>query len=100
AWGAMENAGLIAYGDFLLSPPEQDTELRQRGRAHTMEHEMSHQWFGDLVTTEWWNDIWLNEAFATWMEQKLIREWKPEWKTEMEDVDAKVAALAKDSLMS
>jgi alanyl aminopeptidase len=79
AWGAMENAGLIAYGDFLLSPPQQDTDLRKRGRAGVMEHEMSHQWFGDLVTTAWWDDIWLNEAFASWLSSKLLNEWKPEW---------------------
>jgi alanyl aminopeptidase len=80
AWGAMENAGLIAYGDFLLSPSQQDTELQQRERVVTMEHEMSHQWFGDLVTTAWWDDIWLNEAFAEWLSNKLVNEWKPEWK--------------------
>lgn len=79
AWGAMENAGLIAYGDFLLSPKEQDTELRQRGRAGAMEHEMSHQWFGDLVTTAWWDDIWLNEAFASWLSSKLLDGWQPGW---------------------
>ncbi|HEY6989181.1 MAG TPA: M1 family aminopeptidase [Bryobacteraceae bacterium] len=79
AWGAMENAGLIAYGDFLLAPPRQDTELRQRGRAGVMEHEMSHQWFGDLVTTAWRDDIWLNESFASWLSSKLLNEWKPEW---------------------
>jgi cytosol alanyl aminopeptidase len=79
AWGAMENAGMIAYGDFLLSPKEQDSDLLQRGRAETMEHEMSHQWFGDLVTTAWWDDIWLNEAFASWLSSKLLNEWKPEW---------------------
>ena len=79
AWGAMENAGLIAYGDFLLSPKEQDTDLQQRWRAGAMEHEMSHQWFGDLVTTAWWDDIWLNEAFASWLSSKLLNEWRPEW---------------------
>ncbi len=79
AWGAMENAGMIAYGDFLLSPKEQDTELLHRQRAEVMEHEMSHQWFGDLVTTAWWDDIWLNEAFASWLSSKLLNEWKPEW---------------------
>lgn len=79
AWGAMENAGLIAYGDFLLSPKDQETELRRRANAETMEHEMSHQWFGDLVTTAWWDDIWLNEAFASWLSSKLLNEWKPEW---------------------
>lgn len=79
AWGAMENAGLIAYGDFLLSPPQEDTGLRQRQRTGVMEHEMSHQWFGDLVTMAWWDDVWLNEAFASWVSGKLLNEWKPEW---------------------
>ena len=40
---------------------------------------MAHQWFGDLVTTAWWNDIWLNEAFATWMETKIVNQWQPDW---------------------
>lgn len=79
AWGAMENAGLIAYGDFLLSPLEADTELREHNRAVAMEHEMSHQWFGNLVTTAWWDDLWLNEAFASWIERKLLDEWHPDW---------------------
>ncbi len=84
AWGAMENAGMIAYGDFLLSPKAQDTDLLQRRRAEVMEHEMSHQWFGDLVTTAWWDDIWLNEAFASWLSSKLLNEWKPEWNIKAE----------------
>jgi len=99
AWGAMENAGLIAYGDFLLSPPQQDTELRRRRRAHTMEHEMSHQWFGDLVTTAWWNDIWLNEAFASWLSGKLLDEWKPEWNIKA-DAARSINVMRADSLTS
>jgi alanyl aminopeptidase len=97
AWGAMENAGLIAYGDFLLSPPQQDTELQQRERAVTMEHEMSHQWFGDLVTTAWWDDIWLNEAFANWLSNKLVDEWKPEWNIKADAARA-VRVMTRDSL--
>jgi cytosol alanyl aminopeptidase len=97
AWGAMENAGLIAYGDFLLSPSEQDTDLRQRRRAEVMEHEMSHQWFGDLVTTAWWDDIWLNEAFASWLSAKLLNEWKPEWKIKAEAARA-LNVMRSDSL--
>jgi alanyl aminopeptidase len=97
AWGAMENAGLIAYGDFLLSPPQQDTELRRRGRAATMEHEMAHQWFGDLVTITWWNDIWLNESFASWIESKLLNEWKPEWNLKA-DAARSISVFQADSL--
>lgn len=97
AWGAMENAGLIAYGDFLLSPPRQETQLRQRGQAAVMEHEMSHQWFGDLVTTAWWDDIWLNEAFASWLESKLLNEWKPDWNIKS-DAARSINVMRADSL--
>lgn len=97
AWGAMENAGLIAYGDFLLSPKEQDTELRQRTRTGAMEHEMSHQWFGDLVTTAWWDDIWLNEAFASWLSSKLLNDWKPDWNIEA-DAARSLNVMRADSL--
>ncbi len=97
AWGAMENAGLIAYGDFMLSPKDQDTELQQKQRASVMEHEMSHQWFGDLVTTAWWDDIWLNEAFASWVSSKLVNEWKPEWNIKAETASA-LYVMRADSL--
>ena len=49
-------------------------------------HEMAHQWFGDLVTMQWWDDIWLNEGFATWMESKPLKAWKPEWHVELDEV--------------
>ncbi len=97
AWGAMENAGLIAYGDFLLSPLEADTELRERSRAATMEHEMSHQWFGNLVTIAWWDDIWLNEAFASWIELKLLDEWHPDWQLRADSARS-IAVFRADSL--
>jgi alanyl aminopeptidase len=100
-FGAMENAGMVTYGqNLILAKPETDTIDRQRTYALVAAHELSHQWFGDLVTTEWWNDIWLNEAFATWMQQKLLAEWKPEWKTRVEDVDAKLHAQDEDSLVT
>jgi len=100
-FGAMENAGMVTYAQtIILAKPSNDTVRRQREYASVAAHELAHQWFGDLVTTAWWNDIWLNEAFATWMEQKLIAEWKPEWKTRVDDVGSKLGAEAEDSLVS
>ena len=100
-FGAMENAGMVTYGQtILLANPERDTVARQRECASVEAHELAHQWVGDLVTTAWWNDIWLNEAFASWMEQKILAEWKPEWHTRVEDVNSKLGAEAEDSLVS
>jgi cytosol alanyl aminopeptidase len=100
-FGAMENAGMVTYEqNVLLADPDRDTAKRQRLCASDEAHELAHQWFGDLVTTAWWNDIWLNEAFATWMEQKIIAEWKPEWQTRVADVADKLGAEAEDTLTS
>jgi cytosol alanyl aminopeptidase len=100
-FGAMENAGLVTYAQtIILADPQRDTLTRQREYASVAAHELAHQWFGDLVTTAWWNDIWLNEAFATWMEQKTLAEWKPEWETRVDDVDSKLRAEGADSLVS
>jgi alanyl aminopeptidase len=98
---AMENAALITYGQAtLLSRPSAETLDFQRECAVFLAHEMSHQWFGDLVTTSWWNDIWLNEAFATWMENKITGEWRPEWKMDVTEVRDRLNAMALDSLVS
>ncbi len=98
-FGAMENAGMVTYAqDILLANPERDTTRRQHYYAEVAAHELAHQWVGDLVTTAWWNDIWLNEAFATWMEKKLVAEWKPEWHTRADDVDDKLKVERLDSL--
>ena len=100
-FGAMENPGMVTYAqNLILAKPEADTIRRQRGYVSVAAHELAHQWFGDLVTTQWWNDIWLNEAFATWKEQKLLDEWKPEWKTNVADVAEKIFAEGEDSLVS
>jgi alanyl aminopeptidase len=99
--GAMENPGMVTYGQtIILGNPARDTTARQREYVSVAAHELAHQWFGDLVTTVWWNDIWLNEAFATWMEQKLVAEWKPEWQTRVADVNSKLAEENEDSLTS
>ncbi|HTY63841.1 MAG TPA: M1 family metallopeptidase [Acidobacteriota bacterium] len=98
-FGAMENAGMVTYSQtMILAEPDSDTIGRQRDYASVSAHELSHQWFGDLVTMQWWNDTWLNEAFATWMEQKLIAGWKPEWKSRIDDVGSKLEAEESDSL--
>jgi alanyl aminopeptidase len=98
---AMENPGLITYDEaLLLSDPATDTLARQREAAEVTAHEMAHQWFGDLVTTAWWNDIWLNEAFATWMERRIIAEWKPEWRIEIFAAAERAHAMALDDLVS
>jgi cytosol alanyl aminopeptidase len=100
-WGAMENPGMVTYAqNLILADPKVDQISRQRRYAEDAAHELAHQWFGDLVTTAWWDDIWLNEAFATWMERKLIAEWKPEWQTRVGDVADKLRAEGEDSLIS
>jgi aminopeptidase N/puromycin-sensitive aminopeptidase len=78
--GAMENFGAITYreSDMLLDPITATIGARENV-AVVVAHEMAHQWFGDLVTMEWWNNIWLNEGFATWMENKPVESLYPEW---------------------
>jgi alanyl aminopeptidase len=102
AAGAMENAGLVTFRDFLLLlDPKSASEGQRRANAGVMAHEFAHQWFGDLVTMYYWNDIWLNEAFATWMGDRITNELHPQYKSEfqllggIEDamgVDARVTA--------
>ncbi len=100
-FGAMENAGLVTYEQtILLADPATDTEQRRRRYASVAAHELAHQWFGDLVTLAWWDDTWLNEAFATWTSSKILAEWKPEWKTRVEDLGPKFNAMGEDSLVN
>ena len=100
-WGAMENPGMVTYDQTLiLADPKVDTIDRQREYVLVAAHELAHQWFGDLVTTAWWDDIWLNEAFATWMERKYVAQWEPAWHTQVGDVAAKLGAESEDSLMT
>jgi alanyl aminopeptidase len=96
---AMENVGLITYGHTtLLAKPAAATNAFERGCATVAAHEMAHQWFGDLVTTTWWDDVWLNESFATWMENKITDQWKPEWKMPVSVVQSTLGVMGLDSL--
>jgi alanyl aminopeptidase len=99
--GAMENPGLVTYdADIILSPPGEDTVRHQRMYAGVAAHELAHQWTGDMVTMKWWNDVWLNESFATWMAAKLLSEWKPEWHTRAQDEHARLYAINADTKTS
>jgi alanyl aminopeptidase len=101
SFGAMENAGLITYvKSGMLAKPEEDTIAFKRSYAETMTHEIAHQWFGDLVTMAWWDDIWLNEAFATWMQGKILTRWKPSWSYEASRAGSYSFAMGQDSLVS
>jgi aminopeptidase N len=78
--GAMENFGAITYRETAMLLDEKTAPISaQKVVAVDVAHEMAHQWFGDMVTMEWWNNVWLNEGFATWMSNKPLAAWKPEW---------------------
>ncbi len=78
--GAMENFGAITFReDALLVDPKTASLQTQVDAAIDISHEMAHQWFGDLVTLKWWDNVWLNEGFATWMENKPVAAMFPEW---------------------
>ncbi len=78
--GAMENFGAITYRETaILIDPQLSSDAQKANVAMVIAHEMAHQWFGDLVTMQWWNNLWLNEGFATWMERKPVNAWKSEW---------------------
>ncbi len=77
---AMENAGLITYGaPTLLAKPGATSPRFRHGAANIGAHEIAHQWFGNLVSPMWWDDLWLNEAFATWFAEKIVDRWQPEY---------------------
>jgi len=101
AAGAMENAGLITFREWLLLIDEEHvTEHQRRAFAYVLAHELAHQWFGNLVTMPWWDDIWLNEAFATWMGNKVVHELNPEFRADLGALASAQRAMRLDALSS
>ncbi|MBI4348891.1 MAG: M1 family metallopeptidase [Elusimicrobia bacterium] len=99
AAGAMENWGAIFFRDSaLLADPRLSSARARRRVAEVVAHELVHQWFGNLVTMEWWDDLWLNEAFATWLAFKVLDDWKPAWKSWLDFETRKRRALMIDAL--
>ncbi|MGI9608890.1 MAG: aminopeptidase N, partial [Acidimicrobiia bacterium] len=99
-WGGMENVGNVTYSDRYIfrDPP---TETQRLGRAEVFLHELAHMWFGDLVTMEWWNDVWLNESFATYMAYlglERVTEFTDGWQDFQADM--KLWAMEEDQLPS
>jgi aminopeptidase N/puromycin-sensitive aminopeptidase len=101
AAGAMENVAAITYRESdLLIEDKSASEDAHETVYSVLAHEMAHQWFGDLVTMKWWDDIWLNEGFATWMAWKPMQAWRPDWQTQLEQVQETDSVLNADSIVS
>ena len=96
--GAMENWGGITYNeDLLLFDPHASSDLAKQRIFEVMAHEIAHQWFGDLVTMAWWDNIWLNEGFASWMQKKATDHFNPDWKVWVHANNEKQRAMAFDA---
>ncbi|HLK45193.1 MAG TPA: M1 family metallopeptidase, partial [Acidimicrobiales bacterium] len=99
--GAMENPGAVTFDEPLLLFDPKTAPLRQRlDYAMVVAHELSHQWFGDLVTMAWWDDTWLNESFAEWMGYKVAQQWEPALRADLDFAEGTQSAIGTDSLVS
>lgn len=99
--GAMENAGLVLFRqNLLLMNPQTASWAAEKRIAGVVAHEFAHMWFGDVVTMEWWDDLWLNESFAEWMAHKVISSLSPEYNIWEDFQGGKTAALFSDALES
>lgn len=99
-FGAMENAGLITFTETLALLDAKASNSARYSWAIVAAHEIAHQWFGNLVTMVYWDDIWLNEGFANWLEEKTGAAFEPSWRLEDAALDTRNEALAADSLVS
>lgn len=97
-FGAMENWGAIFYFEpYLLVNPQLATQRDRQQVYVVVAHEVAHQWFGNLVTMRWWDDLWLNEGFATWMASKATDHYKPEWNVWRMDAESREQAMSQDA---
>ncbi|QTH22081.1 ERAP1-like C-terminal domain-containing protein [Rhizorhabdus wittichii] len=96
--GAMENAGADIYGDTILLLDRGASTDQKKTFGMVVAHELSHQWFGDLVTPAWWDDLWLNESFANWMGYRIGNEWRPDLKIGAGAIDEAFGAMNVDAL--
>ena len=100
-FGAMENWGAIfTFERSLLLDPDITSESRKQDIFGTEAHEMAHMWFGDLVTMAWWDDLWLNEGFASWMANKTTQHFHPDWGGDVDQVADREQAMALDSFVT
>ncbi|PHY19193.1 M1 family metallopeptidase [Caulobacter sp. BP25] len=98
-FSAMENWGAIFYFEYaMLLDPKISTDTDRQDVFTTVAHEMAHQWFGDLVTMAWWDDLWLNEGFASWMEGRASEHFHPEWNSALAAVGGREYAMSLDAL--
>ncbi|WP_430390605.1 M1 family metallopeptidase [Dyella sp. 20L07] len=100
-FSAMENWGAIYTFEYaLLLDPSISTQSDKQEVFNTAAHEMAHQWFGDLVTMRWWDDLWLNEGFASWMAARTTERLHPEWNTRLDAIGTRESAMGRDAVVT